>query len=159
MLHGARINVGFDPNHIRQIDEAKKKYIQARHENREIFDLNGNVVSLFPRNDSGFIIGEKILNTTQLAIRTFDGTGDQRLIWNMSDPFQIKEAAKKFKECVEKGWKPYAIKNNGNIGQRVISFDAKKEEILFKDKTTKQRLKDFSSKFKEIKMMPKTWAG
>jgi len=151
--------VGFNPNNIKQIDEAKKEYIEARKEGREITTISGCPLQVFPISSGEFIVKETKLKPGEVGMRIFDNTGDQRLIWNFNDPFQVKEAAERFEKYVKKGWKPYAIGHNGKMSQRIHSFDPNKQEIIFKDKTTKERLKNFAAKFREITMMPRTWPG
>jgi len=120
MLHNAEILVAFDPDNIRNIDDAKKKYIEARNEGRSIIDVKGVELKTFPLDVGEFWIKSTRIKEGHVAMRIFDDTGDQRLIWNFNDPAQIKEAADKFDKFVKKGWKPYAIGHDGKRSQRIF---------------------------------------
>lgn len=160
-LHNASLRIEFNPLSKKQVDEAKKKYIQAKSEHRKILSVDRTPIGNFSHalRDGGFIVDETETSDTEMAMHFFDKTGDRRVIWKMSDPDQVKEAAKQFKDYVAKGWKPYAIDRKGKRGQRIFSFDADAEEIIFEDKTTVEKLANFVKKFKEIKLMPKTTPG
>jgi hypothetical protein len=160
MLHQAQIEVTFDPNHLKQVDEAKRKYIAARNENRIIKDFEGNRLSRFSAVLGGFVIAEQDLHPEQFAFRIFDDTGDRRIIWNASSPAEIREAKKEFDKYVSKGWKPYAINRDGSRGKRIYGFDAESQEIILDEKGgIREKLKGFAEKFKEVKMMPRTYPG
>lgn len=156
----SQIRVEFNPLNLRQIDEAKKKYIDARRQGRIVTDLRGNRVDSFRAVTDGFLIRGYELAENEFAVRFFDETGDRRIVWNASDPAQIGEAKKEFDKYVDKGWKPYAINRDGSMGKRIRGFDAEAQEIIFDEKGgIRDKLKDFAAKFKEVKMMPRTFPG
>lgn len=160
MLHQANIEITFNPNILKQVDEAKRKYITARRENRIITDLDGARIDRFQANLGGFVIKEYDLRDDEFAVRIFDETGDRRIVWNASDPAQIREAKREFDKYVGKGWKPYAINRDGSVGKRIFAFDSEAEEIVLDEKgSIREKLKGFASKFKEVKMMPRTYPG
>jgi hypothetical protein len=162
MLNQSSIRIEFDPRSLPIIDEAKKKYIEARRQGRKITDLEGNPIAIFKPMLGGFIIGEKELTDDQFSFRIYDETGDRRLIWNASNPFEVEEAAKKFEAYLTKGWKAYLIDREGNKGRRIIRFSAKDEEIVFDEKgvETKHRLKDFIKSFGgKVQLLPRTFPG
>jgi hypothetical protein len=128
-LHAATINVDWDIENFKQIDEAKKIYLQARKEDRKVLDMDGNVVDRFHPSMGTLIIKEIEVKDGEFSMRIFDNTGDRRIVWNSKDPDQIKEAKATFDEYVEKGWKPYAISRNGNKGHRIHEFNPEREEI------------------------------
>jgi hypothetical protein len=160
MLHQANIEIGFNPNNLREVDDAKKKYIDARRDNRVITDLEGNRIENFRPALGGFIIREQALGDNEFAFRIFDDTGDRRVIWNCNDPAEIREAKNEFDKYISKGWKAYAINRNGSMGKRIRSFDADLQEIVFDDKEgLTAKLKDFAKSFKEVKVVPRTYPG
>ena len=67
------------------------------------------------------------------------GNGDDRLVWDKSDPQQIKDAIAKFDEMMEKGFIAFLIDKMGKQVEQINKSDwAKKtvrqaEEILFKE--------------------------
>lgn len=158
-LHDARMRVEWDDSSLDEIDEAKSLFIQARLKNRRVVDEQGNPVASFRPALELFFIEATDLSETQFAMRIFDETGDRRLIWDSRDPDQIKEAAKNFDEMTKKGWKAYAIDSEGNHGRRIHRFDADTEEVYFDEKDTRSKLQDFVKKFKEIKVVPRTFPG
>lgn len=159
-LHNSSLRIEFNPKSIKEIDEAKRKYIQARKEGRSVLHPDTREpLGSFPSDLGGFIIDDTNTKAGDFAIHFIDGSGDQRIIWDIRDKQQLKEAKKKFDEYVAKGWKPYAINRDGKRGRRIFSFDDKAEEIVFEDKTTREKLANFSTKFKEVKMLPRTYPG
>jgi len=159
-MHAMQLRVEFDPNNRKQVHEAKKKYLQARDQGRAILRADNNApVGSFREITDGFLVAEVEVRYHELAMHFIDDTGDQRIIWDLRDKKQVVEAAVKFNEYVAMGWKPYAIDRDGKRGRRIYSFDAVKEEIIFEDKTTREKLSKFASKFKEIKVLPRTYPG
>lgn len=178
-LDGGRqhVPVGTD---MADVEEAKRIYQQARAENRRILNNEGKPISSFREALEGFVIDEIELKEGEFTAQFIDKTGDRRLIWNANDPEQVAEAFALFKEYMDKGWKPYAITKDDRKGHKIHSFDPTTEEILFEDKSTKEKLagfgkkfsdesfsekplrmklKGFSDKFREIKVLPKKYPG
>lgn len=152
--------IEFDPRNRKQTDEAKTKYIAAKADGRSVLHPeSGARIERWADVRDGFVVAEPETQPHELALRILDDTGDQRIVWDLRDKKQIEEAKRKFDELVSKGWKPYAIDRNGNKGRRIYAFDAVKEELIFDDKTTKVKLKDFASKFKRVEVLPKTTPG
>jgi len=182
-LHNAPLNLGWDPNSFKEVDEAKKIYLKARREGRNVLDSHGNPIERFSPSLGNILIKETELKKDELFLRIFDKTGDRRIIWNAKEPDEIKEAKSLYDEYVKKGWKPYAITRSGAKGYRIYEFDPLKEEIVIDDRTVEDKMKAFSSaigrekkpeppkrtvkqkldtfvkNFKEVKMMPSTYAG
>jgi hypothetical protein len=160
-LHNSGLRVEFNPNNKKETEEAKKRFRQAKGEYRKILSVAREPITHFSETlkEGGFIVDETEVGENQLAMHLIDKTGDQRIIWDMTAQHEVKEAAKKFEEFAAKGWKAYAIDRKGKRGMRIFSFDAEREEVIFDDRTTKEKLKDFVSKFREIKMQPRTYPG
>lgn len=159
-LNLSEIRVEFNPLIRKQRNEANQKYLDARREGRTVTDLQGNRVASFREVADGFLIGRYELAPDEIAVRFFDETGDRRVVWNATDPAQIREAKKEFDKYVSKGWKPYAINRDGSMGKRIFAFDAEEQEIIFDEKgSIREKLKGFASKFREVKMMPRTYPG
>jgi len=158
-LHKAENIVSWDSKSLRQIDEAKAKYVQAKNENRRVTDLDGNVLSRFNPNLGDIKICEADMPDGHFAMRILDETGDRRLVWNSRDPDQIKEASELFEKHIKAGGRAYAIKRDGSKGFRIHGFNARDEEIVIDEKGTREKLRDFAKLFKEVKMLPKTYPG
>lgn len=67
------------------------------------------------------------------------GEGDDRLVWDASDPEQVLDAITKFDEMMEKGYIAFLIDENGKQVEQINKSDWRKkstrqaEEILFKE--------------------------
>jgi plasmid stabilization system protein ParE len=173
--------IEWDTADKREVEAAKEYYRKARAEGRTITDLNGDTIFHFRPSSCGFIIKEKELNDAQFAVRVFDESGDRRIIWNMHDPEQLREAAKLFKEYLAKGWRAYAVDETGKSKRRIVEFSSDNEEILFKDiavsdiaanfgdkiqketeaeiVTKAEKIANFLSSFRNTKLVPRTYPG
>lgn len=182
-MNASAMRIEWDSTCKKEIEEAKTLYRQAKLAGREVVDLEGRAIESFRSYFKGMIIKEIALLPTEFAMRIFDETGDRRLIWNATDPAQVKDAATLFDEYVKKGWKAYAIRDDGSRGRRIREFDAVKQELVVDDESTNDKLKAFSDKvkaevkdapppktmrqglndfvksFKQIKMLPRTYPG
>lgn len=162
-LNNNAMRIEWDVASKKEVEGAKAYYRMARQEGRQVEDLDGNVVVAFKPALQGIVIKATELMPTQFAMRIHDKTGDRRLIWDASDPKQINEAAKIFNEYLGKGWKAYVIGDDGKHGQRIYGFDAESQELFFDEQkvSLKQKLSKFVETFKvkEIKVLPRTYAG
>jgi len=181
LLHNAPINVGWNHNNFKQVDEAKKKYLQARREGRNVFGMDGKPLKIFNPELGNIRIDETELEDGEMFMRIHDKTGDRRITWKSTDPDQVKEAKSLYDKFVKKGWKPYAITRSGTKGFRIYEFDPVKQEIVIDDRTTEDKMKSFAAavkgekkedrrtttqklasfvqQFKEVKLMPSTYPG
>jgi len=64
------------------------------------------------------------------VMRALTSKGDDRLTWDRSEPSQVKDALKRFKDFLSKGYKAFAVLANGKKGHRLDDFDPLAEEIL-----------------------------
>ena len=159
VLSNNALRIEWDEKDKKQVEEAKEKYISAKKENRRVTDGSGNELAHFRPWLGSFIVDSRDLESDDFAIRLFDETGDRRLIWNAKDPGQIAEAAKIFAEYLGRGWRAYGITAKGERSHRVVGFDPASQEIIFDDKERKTPFKKFIEKFREVKVLPRTWPG
>jgi hypothetical protein len=156
----ARAIVQWNPLKMKEVEEAKRKYQEARRTGRKILSHTGIAIENFSPLLGEFTIAENEVGEGEIAVRLLNETGDERLIWNVRDQKQIKEACDRFNSYIQRGWKAYAIKPDGSRGPRIYSFDANKEEVVLDDKRgVMEKLKNFSQSFKKIEMLPKTMPG
>jgi hypothetical protein len=80
------------------------------------------------------------------VFRILSQNGDDRVVWDRTDPLQVKEAFRKFKELVAKGYTAFVTLANGKRGHKITEFDPGLEEILMAPGT-------------EVMMVPKTVPG
>lgn len=154
-----KTRVEWNPLNKKEVDEAKQQYLQARKLNRSICGLDHNPIERFSASSGGFIIGDTCLGDSEISVRLVNETGDERLVWNVNDSKQVSESAKRFQGYLDKGWKAYCIREDGSRGQRIYGFDANTEEVIFDDKTTREKLKNFAKKFKKVELLPRTFPG
>ena len=155
MLNNNAQVVEWDDSKLKEIEEAKVKYQQARREHRRITTLEGTPVEGFRANLLAFRILQPELSETQFTVRLINDTGDELLIWDSIVKSEVAEAGKVFTEYLEKGWKAYAVTPDGKLGQRIVKFDAALEEVHFADKKT-LKLDAFVKSFKQVQVLPKT---
>lgn len=64
-------------------------------------------------------------------------SGDERLVWDASDPKQIKEAMEEFDKLLDGGHIAYLVNEDGTTGEMITARDwarrevREREEILF----------------------------
>lgn len=158
VLEATRL-VSWDDSSLKDIDQAKKKYLEAKRLGKKIIDLQGNEILSFRPGLGEFLISTEDLTEGEFRFHILDESGDRIISWNAKDKKQVKEASLKFNEYMEKGYKAYLIDQKGNRGRRIFSFDVDQEEVVFDDKTTREKLMAFAKKFMEIKLLPKTYPG
>ncbi len=64
------------------------------------------------------------------VFRILSDNGDDRIVWDRSAADQVRDAFKKFKELLEKGYRAYATVAGGRKGHQIEDFDPGLEEIL-----------------------------
>lgn len=153
----------WDQNNKKEVEQGKTLFRQAKYfEKRKVVAIDGECeIEHFHPSLEGIKVMPSERTETQLAIRIHDETGDQRLIWDSRYPAEIEEAAEKFNEYLDKGWKAYAVRPDGQNGKRIFRFDANAEEIYFDEKKESlgMKLKNFIKDFGEVVMLPKTHPG
>jgi len=179
-MNNSAIRVEWNDSNLKEIEDAKKIYMDANKSHRKLTLLDGSPMENFRSYYKGFIIKEVELKSTEFSMRIFDETGDRRLIWNMADQDQVKDASELFNEYVGKGWKAYAVDAEGKRGRRIYEWNYESQELLVDDrsvadkiknfatkfkgdeaprKTKREKLSNFTDKFKQVKLLPKTFPG
>ena len=64
------------------------------------------------------------------VFRILSQNGDERVVWNRNDPKQVREAFRKFKELLAKGYSAFATLASGKRGHKITEFDPGLQEIL-----------------------------
>ena len=64
------------------------------------------------------------------VMRILSKNGDDRLTWDRGNPGEIKDAYKKFKDFVKKGYQAFAVMATGGKGHKLDDFDPLMEEII-----------------------------
>lgn len=154
------LQISWNPQNRREIDEAKTKYIKAKKAGLLVVDPDsGSKISRFDPELGCIRILAQELGENEFSFRVFDDSGDRRLIWNSKDPKQIQDAANLFDEYIKKGWKAYAVDLSGNRGRRIFGFNPTTEEVYFDDKLTSEKLKEFIKSWSQFSLLPRTYPG
>jgi len=182
-MNNSALRIEWDTDNKKEIEEAKAYYRKAKTEGRIVTDVENNVIEFFKPSLGGIVIKETELKEHEFSVRVYDETGDRRLIWDSSDPKQVKEAMKLFNDYISRGWRAYATCEKGVTRRRIHEFDIEHEEVSFEEKPFKMiskefvesikktskvekielRKKDFFSAFikhfKKVELVPKTYPG
>lgn len=150
-LNNSALRVEWDENNKKEIEDAKRVYQKAKAQGRRVVSAEdeSKVIEFFRPALGGIVIQEKELQDGQFSFRIIDETGDQRLIWDLRDQRQVIEAADLFNKYIDKGWRAYAVDDEGCKRRRIRAFDIEKEEILFEELTTSEITKSFADKMKD----------
>ncbi len=153
--------IDWDSSNKKEIEKAKLKYQQARREKRNILFTDTLIpVPCFKPEHESYLVKKSILSESQFEMRIFDETGDRLLVWDSKDQLEVRDAYKMFKEYLDKGWRAYAVGDNGKKTKRIFNFDPETEEIHFDEsKSISEKLSKFVKSFKEIQMTPRTRPG
>ena len=66
-----------------------------------------------------------------MEYRILDKTGDTKVIFDKKVPEEVEAAKAQFDALIEKGFKAFTVKKNGEPGKQVKIFDAKAERYIF----------------------------
>lgn len=112
----------WDPDDERQLDDAFDRIDKLTR--RGFRAVGGSLSS-----------GELVLAPPQRPpdtglLRIISENGDDRIVWSRRVAAEVREAYDKFKELIDKGYRAYAIGNDGRRGHEIYSFDPMVEECL-----------------------------
>lgn len=133
----------WDPEVPTQVEEA----VKTRHE----LELQGFQPRGLKPYQTWLDKGELVLDpppkpANQNVMRILSQNGDDRVVWDRTCPDQVKEAFKKFKELLKKGYTAFVVLASGERGHKISEFDPGLQEILLQEGT-------------ELVMVPKTVPG
>jgi hypothetical protein len=127
--------IGWDPTFYEQLIEAQKEIQKLKNQGFIIdYEKEGEARLVPPSRDPNIKV-----------FRILSENGDDRLIWDRRIKDQVKDAFKKFKEFMKKGYSAYVTFSDGSPGHKIPEFDPSLEEILLKAS--------------EVTMVPKTCPG
>jgi hypothetical protein len=126
----------WDPCNIKEVDEAKSRYLGYRRSGHTILKPDGTDMVRFAPT-----VGEAIVKAgralTKHLMKILSDKGDERILWDKEDGREAKEAKKKFMEFVGKGYMAYSVDSRGQKNRRIEEFDVDAEEILMIPPTSK----------------------
>jgi len=112
--------VTWDPEVYEQVADARKqiKDLEAQGYVRGAY-APGEVVLQPPERNPN--IG---------VFRVLSQNGDDRIVWDRTDPAQVREAYTKFNALIAKGYAAYATHSDGRKGHKIDLFDPGLQEII-----------------------------
>ena len=127
----------WDKCRLKEIDQAKKMYLKFKRQGYKITQEDKiTIVKKFnPALEAIVILVKKITAQHQMKILT--PNGDDRLVWDKEKGREAKEAKNRFNELIDKGYKAYSVKQDGDKNRRITEFDVDAEELLLIPETVK----------------------
>ncbi len=127
--------IGWDPTFYNQLIDAQKEIQKLKDQGFTIdYEKEGEARLIPPSRDANIKV-----------FRILSENGDDRLIWDRRIRNQVKDAFKKFKEFIKRGYSAYATFSDGSPGHKITEFDPSLEEILLRAN--------------EVTLVPKTAPG
>lgn len=125
----------WDATHKKQVEEAKQEFLKFKREGYLITDDTGRQIEHFrPHFEELIIVAQ---GTKKSCMKILSESGDDRIIWDMNNGKEAKEAKAKFVELMKKGYKAYSVDSKGKKNRRIEEFDVEAEEILMVPPTAK----------------------
>jgi hypothetical protein len=126
----------WDSSHLKEIDQAKKKYISYRKQGYLITkDDKKTIIDRFNPMFEAFVVIAKKVKGKKMTILT--EKGDERIVWDMDNGLEAKQAKNRFVKLLKEGFKAYSVNQNGEKNRRITEFDVEAEEILLIPQTIK----------------------
>jgi hypothetical protein len=128
--------ITWDRARLKEIDEAKTMILKYRRMGYSVLKEDGTEMERFdPSLEEVLIKAQRIMGKKTLKI--LNEHGDERLVWDMNNGKEAKEAKKKFLDYINKGYKAYSVDAEGGKNRRIEEFDVDAEEILMVPPTVK----------------------
>ena len=128
--------ITWDRARLKEIDEAKTMILKYRRMGYPVLKEDGTEMERFdPSLEEVLIKAQRIMGKKTLKI--LNEHGDERLVWDMNNGREAKEAKKKFLDYINKGYKAYSVDTEGTKNRRISEFDVEAEEILMVPPTVK----------------------
>jgi hypothetical protein len=112
--------ITFDPACPAQGREARARYKRLR---KSGYRLRG-------REPGALLLDPPPRDPNLGVFRILSQSGDDRIVWDRRVAAQVKDAYRKFKELIGKGYTAYATLGGGKRGHKLDDFDPGLEEIL-----------------------------
>ena len=121
-------DVSTDRPHVITYDPAVHAQVQEALQRRVSLEAQGYRVS---REEPGeLVLDPPAANPNHGVFRILSQNGDDRIVWDRTDPSQVREAFAKFKELLAKGYTAFATLATGKKGHKITEFDPGLQEIL-----------------------------
>ncbi len=127
--------VVWDHRSMKEVEQAKQFIMIYRKKGHRVEKADGSVMERFnPALEEAIIKVERI---ARCVMKILSEKGDERLVWDMDNGQEAKEAKKKFAELIGKGYKAYSVDHRGKKNRRIEEFDVEAEDILMVPETVK----------------------
>jgi len=128
--------ITWDRARLKEIDEAKVMILKYKRMGYPVLKEDGTEMERFdPFLEEVLIKAQRIMGKKTLKI--LNEHGDERLVWDMNNGREAKEAKKKFLDYISKGYKAYSVDAEGRKNRRIEEYDVEAEEILMVPPTVK----------------------
>jgi len=123
----------WDKCRIKEVEEAKKRILEFKRQGYLILKPDGSVFERFNSTLEEVIV--KTQRVKKKIMKILTENGDERLVWDMDNGQEAKEAKKKFMELIRRGYKAYSVDHQGKKNRKIEEFDVEAEEILMVPET------------------------
>lgn len=125
----------WDPLSIKQIEEAKSRYLTFKKQGYLITKGDGTPLSSFKASLGELVVHAK--KTSQKVLKILCDKGDERIVWDKDNGKQAKEAKVKFEEKLAAGYIAFSTSEKGEKKVKIDEFDVEAEEIILIPPTSK----------------------
>ena len=127
--------VVWDRCKMKEVEQAKQFIMKYKRMGHEILRPDGSIMERFnPSLEEVIIKAERVARSIMMILSE---KGDERLVWDMDNGPEAKEAKKRFADLLKKGYKAYSVDRKGKKNKRIEEFDVEAEEILMVPETVK----------------------
>ena len=99
------------------------------------------------------------VETGKTVFTILNGSGDDTLIWDPSDPKQIADAIDKFDEFMNNGYIAFLIDDDGQQGHQITKRDWEKLDVRQRGEILFKKDKSGKRKGQEVQVVPNLQAG
>jgi hypothetical protein len=120
--------ITWNPSRLKEIEEAKKEFLQYRSLGHVIIKIDGSRMTSFePSAGQITVLAEKIKEST---MKILNEKGDEKITWTKENGKQAKKAKEKFMSLLDKEYKAFSVGADGKKKAQITEFDVDAEVIL-----------------------------
>ena len=120
----------WDSRKKKQVEEAKQWFVAFKRKGVPIQDKDGKLVKYFrPHYEELVAIADQDVSGRR-TLKILCENGDERIVWDVNNGRQAKEAKEKYLDLVKKGYAVYSVDTKGRKNRRIDEFDVESEELL-----------------------------
>lgn len=127
----------WDTGDRKQVEEAKQWFVSFKRKGVAIQDSDGKTVQFFRPYYGELVALAGAVPAGKRLLKVLCEKGDERIVWDVNNGCQGKEAKEKFLDLIKKGYSAYSVDSRGRKNKRIDEFDVEAEEILMIPPTAK----------------------